>query len=52
MISALFAVPKNFKLVAAPLFELYDNNNAYGPLIASLPTALSRFVQSFSYVCW
>ncbi|CAI4229972.1 unnamed protein product [Auanema sp. JU1783] len=40
---ASYAVPKNFKLVAAPLFELYDNAAAYGPLIASLPTALSRF---------
>ncbi|MFH4976438.1 hypothetical protein AB6A40_003147 [Gnathostoma spinigerum] len=40
---ALFAVPKNYKLVAAPLFELYDNANGYGPLIASLPQALSRF---------
>ncbi|KIH62746.1 hypothetical protein ANCDUO_06969 [Ancylostoma duodenale] len=40
---AMFAVPKNYKLVAAPLFELYDNAAAYGPLIASLPMALSRF---------
>ncbi|VDM82272.1 unnamed protein product [Strongylus vulgaris] len=41
--NAMFAVPKNYKLVAAPLFELYDNAAAYGPLIASLPMALSRF---------
>ncbi|VDN58938.1 unnamed protein product [Dracunculus medinensis] len=40
---ALFAVPKNYKLVAAPLFELYDNATGYGPLIASLPQTLSRF---------
>ncbi|CAJ0961523.1 unnamed protein product, partial [Mesorhabditis belari] len=40
---ALFAVPRNYKLVAAPLFELYENANCYGPLIASLPTVLSRF---------
>ncbi|VDN22217.1 unnamed protein product [Gongylonema pulchrum] len=40
---ALFAVPKNYKLVAAPLFELYDNSNGYGNLIASLPQVLSRF---------
>ncbi|GMT28683.1 hypothetical protein PFISCL1PPCAC_19980 [Pristionchus fissidentatus] len=38
----LFAVPKNLKLVAAPLFELFDNSNAYGPVISSLPMALSR----------
>ncbi|KAF1618064.1 UNVERIFIED_CONTAM: Cleavage and polyadenylation specificity factor subunit 5, partial [Eudyptes robustus] len=40
---ALFAVPKNFKLVAAPLFELFDNSNGYGSLISSLPVNLSRF---------
>ncbi|XP_064611123.1 cleavage and polyadenylation specificity factor subunit 5-like [Liolophura sinensis] len=44
---ALFAVPRNYKLVAAPLFELYDNSAGYGPIISSLPQALSRF--SFQY---
>ncbi|XP_022802231.1 cleavage and polyadenylation specificity factor subunit 5-like [Stylophora pistillata] len=39
---ANFAVPRNYKLVAAPLFELYDNSPGYGPVIASLPQALSR----------
>ena len=38
----LFAVPSNYKLVAAPLFELFDNARAYGPIISSLPQALSR----------
>lgn len=41
---ALFAVPKNYKLVAAPLFELYDNSQGYGPIISSLPQALCRLV--------
>lgn len=41
---ALFAVPKNYKLVAAPLFELYDNSQGYGPIISSLPQALCRWV--------
>ncbi|KAG1673053.1 Cleavage and polyadenylation specificity factor subunit 5 [Nymphon striatum] len=45
---ALFAVPKNYKLVAAPLFELYDNAQGYGPVISSLPQALSR---SPTYKC-
>lgn len=45
---ANFAVPRNYKLVAAPLFELYDNSPGYGPVIASLPQALSRF--SFIYL--
>jgi len=44
---ALFAVPKNYKLVAAPLFELYDNAQGYGPMISSLPQALCRF--NFQY---
>lgn len=40
--TALFAVPRNYKLVAAPLFELYDNSPGYGPVISSLPQLLSR----------
>jgi len=40
---AYFAVPRNYKLVAAPLFELYDNAQGYGPIIASLPQTLGRF---------
>merc|ERR1711956_193849 len=34
-----FAVPRNYKLVAAPLFELYDNAQGYGPIISTLPQA-------------
>ncbi|CAH1277262.1 NUDT21 [Branchiostoma lanceolatum] len=41
--TALFAVPRNYKLVAAPLFELYDNAPGYGPIISSLPQLLSRY---------
>lgn len=44
LLIALFAVPKNYKLVAAPLFELYDNAPGYGPIISSLPQLLSRYV--------
>lgn len=40
---ASFAVPKNYKLVAAPIFELYDNAQGYGPIISSIPQSLSRF---------
>ena len=40
---SFFAVPRNYKLVAAPLFELYDNAQGYGPIISSLPQSLSRF---------
>lgn len=38
-----FAVPKNYKLVAVPLFEIYDNVQRYGPVISALPQLLSRF---------
>lgn len=41
--SCYFAVPSNLKLLAVPLFELYDNEARYGPLIAGLPLMLSRF---------
>jgi cleavage and polyadenylation specificity factor subunit 5 len=40
---SFFAVPRNYKLVAAPLFELYDNPQGYGPIISSLPQSLGRF---------
>mmetsp|Transcript_25243 Transcript_25243/g.34784 ORF Transcript_25243/g.34784 Transcript_25243/m.34784 type:complete len:132 (-) Transcript_25243:305-700(-) len=43
-----FAVPKNFKLLAVPLFELYDKKERYGPSIASIPHLLSRFNILFS----
>lgn len=38
-----FSVPKNYKLIAVPLFEIYDHIQRYGPLIASVPQMLSRF---------
>lgn len=38
-----FAVPKNFRLVAVPLFELYDNIEKYGNVIGNLPAQLSRY---------
>lgn len=36
-------VPKNMRLVAVPLFEIYDNISRYGPVISSIPALLSRF---------
>ena len=38
----VLAVPKNMKLLAVPLFELYDNTARYGPQLSSLVTCLSR----------
>lgn len=39
----LLSIPKNMKLLAVPLFELYDNAERYGPQLSSLPFLLSRF---------
>jgi cleavage and polyadenylation specificity factor subunit 5 len=41
--TCVFAVPKNLKLLAVPLFELYDNAARYGPIISAIPQTLSRF---------
>lgn len=35
-------VPRNFKLIAVPLFELYDHASKYGPVISAIPMLLSR----------
>eukprot|EP01083_Nonionella_stella_P150128 477741_1 len=40
-------IPKNFKLLAVPLFELYDNTHRYGPILSSLPQLLGRI----NFVC-
>lgn len=37
-----FSVPMNYKLIAVPLFEIYDHIQRYGPVIASIPQMLSR----------
>lgn len=39
----VLSVPKNMKLLAIPLFELYDNSVRYGPQLAALPHLLSRY---------
>lgn len=36
------AVPRNYKLVAVPLFELYDNLPRFGLIISAVPMAVSR----------
>lgn len=36
-------VPRNLRLIAVPLFDLYDNAPRYGPIISSIPVLLSRF---------
>ncbi|KAG2395692.1 Pre-mRNA cleavage factor Im subunit 2 [Vigna angularis] len=45
-----FAVPKNLKLLAVPLFELYDNVQRYGPVISTIPQQLSRFQPRLSTI--
>ena len=36
-------VPKNQKLLAVPLFEVYDHVVRYGPVISAIPQVLSRY---------
>ena len=36
------------KLLAVPLFELYDNTGRYGPQLAAIPHLLSRY--NFEFV--
>ncbi|KAL3136072.1 Pre-mRNA cleavage factor Im subunit 2 [Trebouxia sp. C0010 RCD-2024] len=43
-----FAVPKNHKLLAVPLFELHDNASKFGSVIAALPQLMSRFKLNLS----
>lgn len=40
-------VQQGVELIAAPLFDLYDNSGKYGPIIASLPAALSRVLINY-----
>ncbi len=42
------SVPKNMKLLAVPLFELYDNTARYGPQLSAIPHILSRY--NFEFV--
>ncbi|KAL8856109.1 MAG: hypothetical protein Q9178_007234 [Gyalolechia marmorata] len=41
--SKVLSVPKNMKLLAVPLFELYDNTARYGPQLSAIPHLLSRY---------
>ena len=48
MDTEVLSVPKNMKLLAVPLFELYDNTARYGPQLSAIPHLLSRF--NFEFV--
>lgn len=48
MIAEVLSVPKNMKLLAVPLFELYDNTQRYGPQLSAIPHLLSRY--NFEFV--
>lgn len=39
----VLSVPRNMKLLAVPLFELYDNANRYGSQLSAIPLYLSRY---------
>ena len=38
-----FDVPRNYRLVAVPLWLMHDNKQNYGVTISALPALLSRF---------
>lgn len=40
-------VQEGVELVAAPLFDLYENSSKYGPIVASLPVLLSRVLINY-----
>lgn len=44
----ILSVPQNMKLLAVPLFELYENPNRYGGQLSTIPLYLSRY--NFEYV--
>lgn len=44
----VLSVPKNMKLLAVPLFELYDNVARYGQQLSTIPHMLSRY--NFEFV--
>ncbi|ANB13770.1 hypothetical protein AWJ20_4716 [Sugiyamaella lignohabitans] len=44
----VLSVPQNMKLLAVPLFELYDNATRYGNQLAAIPLYLSRY--NFEFV--
>lgn len=44
----ILSVPKNMKLLAVPLYELYDNVQRYGPQLSAIPHLLSRY--NFEFV--
>ncbi|KKA31039.1 hypothetical protein TD95_002965 [Thielaviopsis punctulata] len=46
--SKSLSVPQNMKLLAVPLFELYDNTARYGPQLSAIPHLLSRY--NFEFV--
>jgi cleavage and polyadenylation specificity factor subunit 5 len=47
-LTEVLSVPKNMKLLAVPLFELYDNTARYGPQLSAIPHLLSRY--NFEFV--
>ncbi|KAI9014348.1 Cleavage/polyadenylation specificity factor subunit 5 [Phycomyces nitens] len=44
----VLSVPKNMKLLAVPLFELYDNSARYGAQLSAIAHLLSRYDFNYS----
>jgi hypothetical protein len=41
--TADLAVPGNFKLIAVPLYDLFENAKRYGQQLSKIPECISRF---------
>ncbi|PWZ04324.1 Pre-mRNA cleavage factor Im subunit 1 [Zea mays] len=41
--SRQFIVPRNMKLLAVPLSQIHGNAQVYGPIVAGIPSLLSKF---------
>ena len=41
--TAYLSLPSNYKIIAVPLFEIYNNSEKYGARLAALPYLLSKY---------
>ena len=41
-VAGTFAIAQKYKLVAVPLYDLYENQARYGASLASIPLLLAR----------
>ena len=42
-----FSVPRNMQLIAVPVYDLFENSQQYGNVIAAVPSLISKFHMNF-----